>query len=108
MKEQIKQVQDYFKSKLLTKDFEIKKIEAYTMQIIIDGQFAFNIWIGNIDTPSLRYLYKDAPNFIDLQLTKSECETLHNLVVDDVKKYIKETLIAEKIKELEQFQKEML
>lgn len=44
MKNKIKEVQDYFKAKILAGDFEVKKVTTRITNIVVDGEFNFAIW----------------------------------------------------------------
>jgi hypothetical protein len=44
MKNKIKEVQDYFKAKILAGDFEVKKVSNHVSCIVVDGEFEFSIW----------------------------------------------------------------
>ena len=47
MKDQIKQVHDYFRDKIVNGDYEIIKLEQHTADILIDGEYKFTLWIAN-------------------------------------------------------------
>ena len=48
--EDIKEVQDYFKRKILSGDFQIEAVDTHVANITIDKVFPFCIWIGNPNT----------------------------------------------------------
>jgi hypothetical protein len=104
MQEKIKEVQDYFKNKILSKDFEVEKIEQHYFYLLIDSQYEFIIWIGNFDIPRCT---KPISSFIDIDITDEEAIKLHGLLLPIVNKYKKETLLEQKKKELEELQKEV-
>lgn len=107
MKEQIKKVNDYFKSKMLSKDFDIIKVEEYIMEILIDNDYNFVIWIGNLHIPESRKCYSSALSFMDIHFEKEESLKLNELLQPEIIKFRKKELLAKKIKELEQLQKEL-
>ena len=54
MKEKIKEIQDYFKDKILSEDFEVSEVSEHVTTLLVDGEYKFNIWTGNIDIPKTR------------------------------------------------------
>ena len=102
MKEKIKEVQDYFKSKLLAKDFEIEIIDSFAAYITIDGIYHFTIWIGNPQVPKSTNQHY-GKSFIDMGLSDEDCCKLHELISADVATYLKKI----KEKQLEQLKKEL-
>jgi hypothetical protein len=107
MKKQIKKVQDYFKNKMLSNEFEITKIEEYTLDLIIDSEYKFTIGTGNIDIPTSRRPYIGTLSFMDIELSDEESEILNGLLLPAINRFRKETLLAKKKKELEQLQNEL-
>ncbi len=107
MKKQIKKVQDYFKSKLLSFDFRIKRVDEHTMLIIIDSEYEFTIWIGNINIPSTRKLYRNEFNVIYFELTDDEAKSLHEYLMPVIKEFRKNTLLDKKRKELKKLEEEI-
>jgi hypothetical protein len=81
MEKQIREVQQYFKDKILAKDFEIKKIGTYSLEIIIDNQYLFTIWIGNLLLiPEGVKLFTERYNFMDVPFTDEESKKLSKLI----------------------------
>jgi len=107
MKKQIKKVNDYFKSKMLSKDFEIIKVDEYIMEILIDNEYKFVIWIGNLHIPESRKCYSSALSFMDVQFEEEESFKLNELLQPEIIKFRKEVLINRKKEELEQLQNEL-
>lgn len=107
MKKQIKKVQDYFKSKILSNDFEILNVEEYTLELMIDSEYKFIIWIGNIEIPESRKPYSGKLSFMDVNLTDEEAIKFNELLLPVIKKFRKETLLEQKRKELERLQNEL-
>lgn len=105
METQIKEVQEYFKAKILDKDFEIKSIDEYIMTITIDGNYDFKIWLGNFDNQALRFIIDDS--FMTIELNDAECTYLHNLIAGDVKSYRFNELLKKKQFEVESLQREL-
>jgi len=107
MKKQIKKVQDYFKNKMLSNDFEIINIEEYTMELLIDSEYKFIIWTGNVDIPKSRKPYSGKLSFMDIGMTDEEATKFDELILPAINKFRKETLLAVKMKELERLQNEL-
>lgn len=106
MKKKIEEVEQYFKNKLLSKDFEIIKIDEFVMTVLIDEKYKFTIWIGNLDIPMTRELYAEG-NYMMIALTESDKFKLHTLIVEDVKKHRNISLYLEKLKQIEALKKEV-
>jgi hypothetical protein len=107
MKEQIKKVQDYFKSKMLSGDFDIMNIDEYKLELIIDNEYKFFLWIGNLDIPKLTKPYSGELSFMDLSLSNEEAIKLNRVLLPTINKFRKETLLSQKTRELESLQKEL-
>ena len=106
IKDQIKQVQDYFKSKLLTGDFEITGRSQCVFTLSIDG-CTFHLWTGNYDIPETRGLYSGAYNFIDIPLTQKERIKLHSVLRKDILDYENGYLLEQKRKLFEKLKREL-
>jgi len=107
MKKQIKKVQDYFKNKMLSNDFEITKVEEHLMELLIDSEYKFTIWTGNIDIPTSRKPYSGRLSFMDIDMTDEDAIKFDELLLPAINKFRKETLLAKKTKELELLQNEL-
>jgi len=107
MKNQIKKVQDHFKKKLLSKDFEITRVEEYTLELLIDSEYKFIIWTGSVDIPTSRKPYSGKLSFMDIEMTDEDAIKFNELLLPAINKFRKETLLAEKKKELERLQNEL-
>ena len=112
MKEQIKAVEQYFKDKILAKDFVIKSIDEHVLCIIIDEQYEFFIWIANYSTiPTGVKLYDGKINYMNIRLSNKESVKLCGLLKKDIES-LKNTVIMDAIeqkrKELEALENSML
>lgn len=107
MKEKIKEVQSYFKEKLLKGEFEITKRERYTYRISIDKEYDFHIWMEN--GPINRKLSTSIPSdsFIQFNLTTEESILLDSLLVSDYKKFLVDELVSKKERELEELKESL-
>jgi hypothetical protein len=108
MKEKIKEVQAYFKSKMLNGEFTIAKMGHYTAELLIDGEFKFVIWTGNVDIPTTRKIYESAISFMHLKLTDTDAKKLDRLLKPEIKKFMVEDLLSSKRAELKKLESEIL
>lgn len=99
MKEKIQEVQNYFKEKLLKGDFKITERDQFIYIVSIDEDYSFTIWMCN--EPKNRWLYRDAYNFIYIDLTEEESILLHSLLVSDYNEFRGTMLIEQKKKQIE-------
>ena len=107
MKEKIEEVQQYFKNKLLSGDFEITEISENLCKIKVDSEYIFTIWIGNLIKYSTtvkpwNYGYND----MIVNLTDDESIQFQSILKTPVLEYHKNTLINKKREELENLIKE--
>ncbi|MBK9357613.1 MAG: hypothetical protein IPN08_09545 [Bacteroidales bacterium] len=107
MKAKIDEVINYFKTKILSKEFEISKISQHTMEITIDGIYNFTIWIGNITYPETVKLYESNFNFIHINLTATQSKKLFRLIRKDVEDYRNNVTIPQKMAEFNRLKKEL-
>ena len=107
MKEKINEVEKYFKDKLLNKEFEIKEISEYVLRILVDGEYQFNLWLGNWDIPDNTKCYDGYYNFMMLDFTKEESILLKSKVRPEIMDYKRNVLIAQKRAELDKLEKEI-
>lgn len=69
MKKQIKEIQDYFKSKILAGDFTVVRVEEIVVEILIDKLFTFNLWAH---TNYNFEQYEHMPNFMTIDAFSKE------------------------------------
>src|SRR5574344_755268 len=108
MKEKIKEVQAYFKSKMLKGEFTIERMTQFTAELLIDGQFKFIIWTGNVEIPETRKMYESAISFMDLELTDTDAKKLDRFLKPEIKKFMVEDLLSSKRAELKKLESEIL
>lgn len=104
MEELIKQVQEYFKEKLLSGDFKIVKVDEYREWIQIDEKYNFCIWMRN--NAKFRRIYESEYNFMHIDLNDEERATLAFLVDKGYADYIKNEAIQKKLEEIERMKAE--
>ena len=104
---QIEQLNQYFKNKILNGDYNFIKATKHIAEIIIDDRYTFIFWIANgfnafkeysIDRKGIIYLIFDS---------EKDKENAYAKVMIEVNKYRKTYLKAEKIKDIEKLQKEI-
>ena len=97
----IKQVNDYFVNKIIDEAFKIQAVREYDCTILIDNKYLFNIYFGSTDPIFFRTL---VDNFMNLEFTKEQKETLYpifkNYTKFNAKSILKE--IKEHLSEQEQ------
>lgn len=108
MRKKIKEVQDYFKNKLLSGQFKVVKITEHVLSVTVD-EFPFFIWVGNHDIPNARDLYScpGEANFINIELNQKERLKLHSKTKKIVSEYLKGGLLRDKQKRLKALELEI-
>ena len=110
MKDQIKQVQEYFKNKIIEGDFEIVNIGSHDMTIIVDEEYVFSMWIANGTSGynQTSPLFDCDPNFIKFgKLSESEQEEAFIHVKPAIIAHRKNKEIVEKQKQIEELKAEI-
>ncbi len=105
MNEKIKEVQQYFKSKILNHQFSILDTTEFVLKIEIDKQYVFNIWVGNFDIPHLRYIYEGS--FMMLEFNKKESIKIHSILKENYTAFQKDVLFETKKQKFEKLKKEL-
>lgn len=103
MKEKIKTVEDYFKEKIVTGDFEIIEKEKYTFNVRVDGKYDFIIWVAN-RTENRKI---EVGSYMIIELTQKEREKLHSVLSEEIRQYEKDVLREDKLAEFKRLQKEL-
>tara|TARA_R100000900_G_scaffold144902_1_gene129708 strand:+ start:174 stop:533 length:360 start_codon:yes stop_codon:yes gene_type:complete len=102
---QIKEIQDYFRNKIIDGEYEVITADSYTLQVAVDGEYKFCLWTSNGE--DMFRLYEGMYNFIELEFSKEQkglaftkCEAARKQAWD-------EKVRPQKLKELEKLQKEL-
>ena len=110
-KKKIKEVHDYFRDKLVTGDFEVKKIEEYTISLIIDKEYLFRIWTATEDFGIQTYgTGTDAMkknSFMSITFREKDKKALWSKLKPIIKKHNDTVILAEKKRTFEQLKKEL-
>jgi len=105
LKKQIKEVQDYFKNKIIDGEYKVTKVDDYSIQITIDGEYKFCLWTSN-GVSHLR-LYEGMFNFVELEFSEAE-QTLAFAKCEEARAQAwEEKVRPQKLKQLEKLQKEL-
>ena len=105
MEKKIKEIQDYFRAKMLSGDFKITSIDEHTLDLIIDEKYKFVIWVSN--SYQYRKLYENAVRFIDVPFTVTQSKKFDSILKPHTDKFRNDILMVEKKKQLEQLKKEL-
>ena len=103
----IKQVQDYFISKILNSDFEIIKFCEHHLTIKIDNSYEFVIWMSS--TAMFREPWNASGNcFIKLEFTEEQKVKCDEILMPRYTEYLRAELLSAKERELELLRAEIL
>ena len=94
MKNKIKEVQDYFRSKIVMKAYDIKSIDKHLLKVVVDGEYNFSIWIANGE--QMISLYDGDSNTIYFEFNELEMMAVWNNVV-----LLRKQIVEEEIKKAE-------
>lgn len=106
MKKKIKEVQDYFKAKLLAGKFKVANITEFGLTLSVDNEYEFQMWIGNPDIPDTRRLCGEN-NFLNIMFNQKERIKMHSVTKRYVTEYRKKSLLKDKQEKLRRLQKEI-
>ena len=100
--EQIKEVQDYFRSRIFTGKFEIAKSEQFWI-ITIDGVYKFVVY-ANFDMKFATIIegVPDVPNFMDLELAKEQKQWLYSIMSERCEAQAREDARIERLAKYEE------
>jgi hypothetical protein len=107
MEAKIKEVQKYFKDKILSKDFTITSQTEYIASILVEGKYKFTLWIGNFDIPECAKLYESNYNAMSIEFNQKERIKLHGIIKKDVMDFKNKVTLPQKLAELERLKKEL-
>jgi hypothetical protein len=104
MNDKIREVQDYFKNKILKGEFTVFETRENVLTIAVDGEYKFGLLVG--DFPTIQYRYAEH-NFMNLDLSKDDEIVLKSLVTPVMLEFKRNVLLAEKRAELEKLENEL-
>ena len=101
MKEKIKEVQDYFKSRLIIGDYAITDVSNGSFTgVRVDDTYDFNVWNDGLFSNSCF-------GFMIIPITTHEAEQIQAILCPQVLRIKKEKLLAEKVAALEELENEI-
>ena len=106
MKQKIKEVQEYFISKILSGGFDIIKKDEYTFSLQIDKKYNFEIWMANLPTNRKPKNIHDN-NFMDLEFTDKQAIKLDSILSPIYKIWATGLLIEKKRNELKELEEKI-
>lgn len=107
MRDKINEVYNYFKSKILSGDFLISGVGQYTLYLLIDNKYRFEIWIGNPNIPEATRCYEGSLSFMHISFTDEEAIQLREILQPNIVKHKKEVLLKQKEEELLKLKQEL-
>lgn len=105
LKKQIKEVQDYFKNKIVNGEYKVTAADDYSLQITIDGEYKFCLWTSN--GADMFRLYEGMYNFVELEFSEAEATLAFAKCKEARKQAWEDKIRPQKLKELEKLQKEL-
>lgn len=104
--QKIKDVQNYFISKILKGEFVVEKFDEHLFSLVIDEIYHFCIWVAN--TPEHRVPYHSIGEyFMQLNFTKKQALKCNSVLTPIIKKWKDEVLFKEKEEQFEKLKKEL-
>ena len=108
MEDKIKEVQEYFVTKMINGDFEFVSYDEYCVSIIIDGKYSFELWIAN----KVSYLHLSnadsmKPNFMQLELKENQSNFIWEHLMPHIDQYNRTVVRTKKLKQIEELKKEV-
>lgn len=92
MKNKIKDVQRYFKDKIINQDYEIVSVTDSVRTLLIDKEYVFKL----IPIPRIEsFMLYGFDNFMKLDFTDREKEEVWQLIKDDIYKIDKQNKLKE-------------
>lgn len=97
MKTKIKEVQDYFKGKIMSCEYEFEVLDYY-IKLTIDGEYVFHLWSGNLEQGVIKLSDVNKHSFMLFEFSEEEKDIL-------IKRFINATKENNRRLKLEQFNK---
>jgi len=103
METKIKEVQDYFKNKILSGEFDVCEIHEYYVTVLVDITYQFCIWVGRQNPQEFCKLWDGKFNFIYFDFEKEERAKLHKSMLQ----IIAEGAAARKAQQIADLEKQL-
>lgn len=91
IEKKIKEVQDYFLSKLIMGDYTVRGNDSYKLWVVIDGKYNFILWIAN-GADNLRVEYEldsdsnQVMSFMDIHFSESDKNDIWSARMESINK----------------------
>jgi len=105
MKKKIQEVHDYFRNKIAAGKYEVKEVDEYTIRIIVDKIYTFNIWIANGRDYIIMYDGKE--NYMEVQFEKIDQNAIWKRIQKIKSKHYEDVVKVQKLKQFESLKKEL-
>jgi len=80
MESKIKEVEEYFKQKIVEGEYKVVDRTQYVVNILVDNKYTFNLWVASSYQNFEPYNEFDSENFMYLHFKlKEKGEAWHNL-----------------------------
>ena len=106
MEQKIKEVQEYFISKILNEKFETGFIGDCTCEVTVDKKYTFTIWTEN-DIVCRKPYHGIGGYFMKLEFTPDQKVKCDSIFLKIIKEYKDTVLLAEKKKQLAKLKREL-
>lgn len=108
IKDQIKDLNKYFKHRVLDGEYGFIRASEHIAEIVIYDKYTFNFWIANGSNAFKQYTIDSNEPVISVVFDSDiEKEIAYDKIMIEVNKYKKSYLKDEKIKAIEKLQKEL-
>jgi len=104
MKKEIKNLNNYFVSKILTNEFETIEIGSHSTTIKIDNEYEFRLWTAS-EAKNISCYYMHA-NFMVLTFTEDQKNEIYKILVIDQEEAKQELEKAERLRQYEDLKTE--
>ncbi len=107
MKAKIKEVQDYFINKILSGEFITTEVKKYTLSLLVDNTYRFEIWIANEPKSRKTYEIGGEPYFISLEFSEEQSIELDKILQPHIQEWREKVDLVEKRKQLQRLKEEL-
>ena len=101
MENKIKEVQEYFRNKIVNGEYEILEMDQYIACILIEDKYKFGIWhAGGVNHVEIYHTGNSSNSFMYIKFNYNDKTVIFNYLKPYVDKNIKLRLIKQKEHEL--------
>lgn len=106
MKKKIQEVEQYFRDKLVSGDYEVAVRDSFRWEVLVDGEYTFTLWIGNgANAFTISDILK--PSYMFFTFTEEESKKGWAILEEQIALYKKEVVHVQKLEEYERLKKEL-